>query len=259
MRWHNGALALDDHPHLDAERALVGFGGEVPACLALADLWSDGVADGGFLPEWVDEAALGSVRRSWLDSALERMRTQGFHEFLRHLPMARAERMGRFLQGHPTPWIDQAAAAVSAAVVDGPGVTCGHAPMLIGQAVAHRLRRAVAAVVSAGTGLPLGAAALLPVLVDQRPGPAIVAGTVSGPGRGVAIGIAPGWLHRVWAVGAPVLDDRLVLDLAVPADGPAGSAPDRATATVVGWSPAGGPVIEELAVVLVDGSWVAAR
>ncbi len=216
--WRRGEVILADHPDLAAERALVALGGPEPACLARLRLWHDAVADGGFLAEWVDEAHLGDARLSWLGMALERLRMEGFHEFLRHLPPARAERMGQFLHRFPRPWLDRAACAVSSALIDGGGVEgggvrCVLAPELVTQAVAHRLRRSF--VDSIGGRLTAwGAAALVPLTITVSPdGTTAVAGTVTGPGRAVALSVGPGWLHRVWGAGAAVIDGHLVLAL----------------------------------------------
>lgn len=234
--WRQGQVLVADHPDLAAERALVALGGPEPACLGRLRLWHEAVADGGFLAEWVDEAHLGDARLSWLGMALERLRLEGFHEFLRHLPPARAERMGQFLHRFPRPWLDRAACAVSAAVVEGDGVRCGLAPELVTQAVANRLRRSF--VDSIGGRLTAwGAAALVPlaITVSSTEAPA-VAGTATGPGRRVALIVEPGWLHRVWGAGAAVIDGHLVLALDPVAD-------DRtaAQARVVVWRQPVGP------------------
>ncbi len=211
--WRQGDVLLIDHPDLASERALVALGGPEPPCLGRLRLWHEAVADGGFLAEWVDEAHLSDARLSWLGMALERLRMEGFHEFLRHLPPARAERMGQFLHRFPRPWLDRAACAVSAAVVEGDGVRCALAPELVTQAAAHRLRRAF--VDSIGGRLTAwGAAALVPLTISVSPeGAPAVAGTVTGPGRAMALTVAPDWLHRVWGSGAAVIDGHLVLAL----------------------------------------------
>lgn len=211
--WRRGEVILADHPDLAAERALVALGGPEPACLGRLRLWHEAVADGGFLAEWVDEAHLGDARLSWLGMALERLRMEGFHEFLRHLPPARAERMGQFLHRFPRPWLDRAACAVSSALVDGGRVRCVLAPELVTQAVAHRLRRSFVDSIG-GRLVAWGAAALVPLTITVSPdGTTAVAGTVTGPGRGVALTVGPDWLHRVWGAGAAVVDGRLVLAL----------------------------------------------
>ncbi len=226
--WRRGEVILADHPDLAAERALVALGGPEPVCLGRLRLWQEAVADGGFLAEWVDEAHLGDARLSWLGMALERLRMEGFHEFLRHLPPTRAERMGQFLHRFPRPWLDRAACAVSSALIDargvaasgadgggvaGVGVRCGLAPDLVAQAAAHRLRRSF--VDSIGGRLTAwGAAALVPLTITISPdGATAVAGTVTGPVRGVALTVGPDWLHRVWGAGAAVVDGHLVLAL----------------------------------------------
>lgn len=215
LRWSRGHAVMVDHPDRDAEEALVALGGPTPACLDLVRLWDDAVTDGGFLEEWVDDAHLDRARLSWLGTALERLTNEGFHEFFRSLPAARAERMGRFVHRFPRPWLDRAAATVAESIVEGPGVVCGHAPALIGRATTQRVRRAFAAAVG-GSQLPLGAAALVPLRVEIEPrldAPPTAAGSLAGARRSVAITVAPSWLYRVWAAGAPVVEGRLVLDL----------------------------------------------
>ena len=210
--WDADGVIVADHPELDAELALIAFGGEEPPCLALRRLWLDAVADGGFLAEWVDETHLGRARLSWLAMALERMANEGFHEFLRELPHARAERMGRFLHRFPRPWLDRAAATVSEAVANNHPVTCIHAERHLEDAVAARVRRSFVEAVGGGL-LSVGAAALIPLHTTVGPGLAPGAsGRLSGPERGVSLVVDRSWLHEVWAAGLAVVDgDKLVL------------------------------------------------
>ena len=174
-------------------------------------LWHEAVADGGFLAEWVDEANLSTTRLSWLTMALERMRNEGFHEFLRHLPLGRAERMGQFLHRFPQPWLDRAAGAVAEAIVDGGGVECHYAVQLLPTAIANRARRSFVTSVG-GNQLAVGAAALVPLTIDvvahSRPQ---VTGRLTGADRGIALAVETSWLHQVWAAGANVIDGHLVL------------------------------------------------
>lgn len=274
--WSAGAVRLADHPDLAAERALVAFGGPEPACLAHLRLWNDAVVDGGFLAEWVDEAHLDDARLSWLGTALDRMRLEGFHEFLRHLPPARAERMGHFVHRFPRAWLDRAACQVAEAVTGGdPGgrrVACAQAPSLVEQAVANRLRRAFVSSVGEQGLLSWGAAALVPLRI--RPAsttgsvgaaaPAI-AGQLTGPGRGVEVSVAPTWLYSVWGAGASVIDGHLVLSLDLTrdearADGQIDDGPIQATcvvATTPGSEDSPGSVVSlaTRGAVLRDGRW----
>lgn len=274
LRWARGSIEMLDHPDPDAEAALVALGGDEPTCLQLVGLWQLALADGGFLEEWVDDAHLTPTRLSWLSMALERLRNEGFHEFLRALPPARAEPMGRFLHRFPRPWLDRAAGAVAESVVDGPGVECDQAEPLISAAVAQRVRRAFVAGVGAGD-LSLGAAALVPLRVDVTAGPnrdqpaaaatgvslgpaaavgsrapePTIAGRLQGPGRAVSISVDRGWLHRAWAAGAAVVDDHLVLDLAS-----SGAPESGVDASIVVWNDARPRIVR--AVVAYDGtSW----
>ncbi len=246
LRWRAGEVETLDHPELEAELALVALGGEEPACVALHRLWTDAVDDGGFLSEWVEPGRLNPTWLSWLAMALERMRAEGFHEFLRDLPTARAQRMGQFLHRFPQPWIDRAAAEVNRRVADGDAVGRTPAPAgpepdggvdrrvpLLAQAAANRLRRSFVDAVG-GRQLAVGAAALVPLrpMVDPRPGaePAI-AGRLTGADRGVSVVVDRWWLHRVWAAGAAVVGGHLVLAI----DGDP-TAPAGARALVVTWT-----------------------
>lgn len=219
LQWCEGSLHLIDHPDLDAELAMVALGGAEPACVSLHHLWNDAMADGGFLGEWVDETRLTPSWFSWLTMALERMRAEGFHEFLRALPPNRALRMGEFLDRFPPPWLDRAAATVSESVFEGHGVECTLAPPLLSTAVSNRLRRAFVDAVG-GRQLAVGAAALVPLRLsipvgDQRTRTCTAEGLLTGPDRGVALTVQPSWLHRVWGAGASVIGGHLVLALDV--------------------------------------------
>ncbi|MEZ5412541.1 MAG: hypothetical protein R2761_31190 [Acidimicrobiales bacterium] len=138
---------------------------------------------------------------------------EGYHEFLRQLPTARAERMGQFLHRFPRPWLDRAACEVSEAVATGAGVGCTQAPDLVPAAVASRLRRAFVTSVG-GRLISWGAAALVPLEVSVVEGcePA-AAGSLVGPRRGVSLRVAPAWLHEVWGAGAAVVGGSLILAL----------------------------------------------
>ena len=228
--WREGAVSVVDHPELDAERALIGLGGQEPMCLADQRLWQEAVADGGFLAEWVDEANLSATRLSWLTMALERMRNEGFHEFLRHLPLKRAERMGQFLRRFPQPWLDMAAGAVAEAIVDGDGVSCQHAAQLLPTAIANRVRRSFVSSVG-GNQVAVGAAALVPLTIEVTTrGEPWAGGHLTGADRGISLAVDSSWLHEVWAAGANVIDRHLVLGRHPRARGRRGERPDPISA-----------------------------
>jgi hypothetical protein len=257
LRWVGGLVETVDHPELEAELALVALGGQEPTCIALHRLWHEAVADGGFVAEWVDPSRLSRAWLSWLSMALERMRTEGFHEFLRHLPPARAQRMGEFLHLFPGPWIDRAASEVNRGAWSGEPGPADRGPTgtraLLAQAGANRLRRAFVDAVG-GRQLAIGTAALIPLvpLVDQRAGarPAIE-GALRGPDRGVTVTVGVRWLDRVWVAGAAVVDGQLVLAI----DDDPGGGPD-AVAHLVAWEgPRLRPVVEVGPVQLRDGRW----
>ncbi len=256
LRWHDGRVEPLDHPELDAELALVALGGDEPPCIALHRLWSDAVADGGFVAEWVDPGRLQPTWLSWLAMALERMRTEGFHEFLRHLPPARAQRMGEFLHRFPPEWIDRAGAEVNQRW----GRELGRDPWtgpesaLLAQAAANRLRRAFVDAVG-GRQLAVGAAALIPltpVVAAEIDAPPEVSGRLTGARRGVTLQVDRRWLHQVWAAGAAVVDGHLVLAIDGDPTGPGG-----ARARVVTWvdrAPVR-PQLEDRIVWHGDGGW----
>lgn len=211
IQWHGGALRLLDHEDVDAELALVAFGGAEPPCLARLALWNEAVADGGFLGEWVDED-LDQSRLWWLGMALERMRSEGFHEFLRELTPPRAARMGQFLTSFPAPWLDRAAATVAESLIDGSGVVCNRAADLLPPAVARRLRRAFVTSVG-GRQVALGGAALVPFQPVIDPTEPFAEGVIRGRASQVRIGVEQRWLFDVWGAGVAVVDGHLVLDV----------------------------------------------
>lgn len=226
--WNQGSIDVVDHPELDAELAMVAFGGAEPACLTQLKLWEEAIADGGFLAEWVEDAALTPAWFSWLSMALERMRTEGFHEVLRSLHPARSMRMGQFLEQFPLEWMDRAAAQVAEADLEGDGVICTDATGHIVDAVGVRLRRAFVNSVG-GRHVTIGAAALVPLTITVDPDAAPAAsGALSGRERGLTLTVAPSWLHRVWAADAHIIDGYLIVDLTP-------TAPRAALATRVDW------------------------
>lgn len=256
IRWHSGQIQLLDHSELEAELALVAFGGAEPTCVSRYHLWNDAMADGGFLGEWVDETRLSPSWFSWLAMALDRMRAEGFHEFLRRLPPARAQRMGEFLHCFPPAWLDRAAAGVSEAVVEGDGVSCEFAGPLLSTAVSNRLRRSFVDAVG-GRQLSVGAAALVPLRLQVTGSvgadrACVAEGLLIGPERGVVLAVPATWLHRVWAAGASVIDGHLVIDMD----------PAHGSAQVVRWESvtAGGhrPIVEQRNVRFSAGHWSAA-
>lgn len=252
LQWSRGEIQLVDHPDLDAELALVALGGDEPACLAHLQLWEDAVTDGGFLAEWVDEANLTPARLSWLAMALERMASEGFHEFLRDLPLKRAERMGHFLHRFPRPWLDRAAVTVSSSVIDGEGVGCVNAPQLLATAVSARLRRSFVHAVG-GTHLSVGTAALVPltIAVEAERAPSIT-GCLRGADRGVSIEVGPQWLHRVWGAGLSVVDGKLVLGATLAAE-PVSE--PTAMVSVVEWDDAFTPALEQRSATFLKQRW----
>jgi len=233
IRWAEGQVDALDHDNLDAERALMAFGGAPVACVALIDLWDDLVSDGAFLGEWAP-LGFGAQRRSWLAAALERMASEGYHEFLRAIPMARASQMARGLLAFPEAWLLRAAAEHSARVEASLITPSPPVEQFLVDAISVRARRAfVASLV--GRGLPAGRAALTPLAVHVSNSETVSAwGELGGSGGSrsphnrqaphnrqtllrnhlepVSVVLPRGWLHRVWAPGMGVIGPYLVLD-----------------------------------------------
>ncbi len=216
MRWVEGQLQLDQHPDLDAELALIAFGGAEVPCMSRYRLWTDALADGGFLGEWYD-GEFDRARRWWLAMALERMRNEGFHEFLREIPLARARRMGQFLTEFPDAWIDRAACTVAASrsVLSEPN---DRVDALLRAATARRLRHGFALSIG-GRHVPLGAAALVPLSVTVDPFSVgsrqrvAVEGRLEGRTSQARLVVDSRWLADVWGAGAQVIEGDLVLAL----------------------------------------------
>ena len=169
------------------------------------------MADGGFLDEWSSADGFTTARRSWLTTAFERSLTEGFQEYLRHLPFARAVASCRFLLAFPPAWIDAAAVEVARRVVHGDGVVCEHAAGYVDEAIAQRVRRAFAASLAHGTA-SLGFAALVPLRVTVVAGtePRVV-GVLDGRNSRVAITVDRSWLCDVWGAGLAAPSGELVL------------------------------------------------
>lgn len=219
LEWRDGEVHLHDHPDRDAELALVGLGGAEPNCIAHLRLFEDAVRDGGFLAGWADDSGLTQAWYSWLDAALERMRTEGFHEVLRDLPQSRSMRQGEFISRFPLAWLDRAAATIA----DGlwgmsteTGVVCADAEPNLIHAIRVRARRAF--VQSVGVRhLTVGGAALVPLRINiVTEGVAAVEGHLTGSDRQVTLTVDRTWLHQVWAAGAATIEDRLILALTPP-------------------------------------------
>lgn len=238
IRWIGGQVYLDQHPDLEAELALVAFGGEELPCVAMHRLWTDAVRDGGFVGEWA-EGEYDTARRWWLAMALERMRTEGFHEFLRDLPLLRARRMGQFLTSFPDEWIDRAACQVADSPPSNDRIVA-----LLRAGAARRLRHAFAVAVG-GQHVPLGAAALVPLTVEVG---TVGVGTVGVGTVGCAVEgrldgrnswarlvVSDRWLPDVWGTHRSVLDGGLVLAIRYP-EGDRLQEGGAAMASVVVWS-----------------------
>jgi len=213
--WANGRITAVDHPNLDADRALRALGGGEVVCLDHLELWDHAIADGGFIGEWFD-SAFTDDRLSWLRAAMDRMRNEGYHDFLHHLPLARAKVMGEFLVRFPPQWLDIAGACTAERWTkrqhDNPGQL--ELSTYLERAVAVRVRVAFARGLANHMLMPLGSAALIPLDIKvSGTNTARVQGTVVGPSRAVSIDVSTRWLYRVWAPGAAIIDNHLVLDL----------------------------------------------
>ncbi|MBM3683412.1 MAG: hypothetical protein FJW83_02555 [Actinobacteria bacterium] len=237
LRWSGGRVETCDHD-LDAEEALVAFGGDVLPCVRLHRLWRDAVADGGFLEEWARRPEPDPVRRDWLAGALRRLRAEGVQDLLPALPPGRAERMGEVLVDLPAPLLDRAAVAAAARVLER-RVAVGPPPPgldAVVDAVRVRLRSAFVASLRRWAEV-VRPAALVPLRCGVRPtagGPPVVRGRLDGRTSGAHLVVDVSWLVDVWGRGIAVVDGDLVV------------AADDRHASVLRWRrhPAGGLIAE---------------
>lgn len=231
LRWRSGVLETCDHD-LDAEEALVAFGGAVLPCIRLHRLWRDAIADGGFLEEWARRPDPDAARRDWIAGALRRLRAEGVQDLLPTLPSRRAERMGEVLVDLPPPLLDRAAVAAAERVLDRRVVVGPPPPGLdaVVDAVRVRLRSAFVRSLLRWADV-VRPAALVPLscgVVERGAGPPAVEGRLDGRASAVRVVVDVSWIVAVWGRGIEVLDGDLVVD-----------ADDR-SATVLRWSAAPG-------------------
>lgn len=185
-------LRLDDHDVV-AELSLLALGAALPACLAYAAIYDEGVHGGRFLRLWADDVEgdrVRATREDWLGNYWEYWPTD---------PPA-----ARVLFG---PRLQESLALVAArrAAVDPV-----RAPMVV-RATQTRARRAFVrslAVVDAHRRPD----ALVPVRIRITPAaPCEVRGRLSQEGSGVELRLPIDWLWTVWGEGLSVVDDRFVL------------------------------------------------
>jgi hypothetical protein len=246
VRWSGGALVLEAHPDVAAERVLVALGGVPPACLAVADLWEAAVADGGFIWEWAADE-VGPARRAWLHTALERLRNEGVQEFLHRLPIRRAERMGRVLAMLPPTVVDRAAMALAWRLEADPDPTLDEP---LAEAVGRRLRRAFVASVGGLGGVQTAALVPFRYRVERGRQPPSVTGRLAGRSSSVVVTVDASWLAHVWARQVTVVGRAMVL-AAEEGDG-------GLDVTVLEWCPAAGglePRLRTVGVEYQDGRW----
>lgn len=231
LRWRSGQLETCDHD-LDAEEALVAFGGAIQPCVRLHRLWRDAVADGGFLEEWARRPDPDPARRDWIAGALRRLRAEGVQDLLPSLPLRRAERMGEVLVDLPPPLLDRAAVAAAARVLER-RVPVGPPPPgldAVVDAVRVRLRSAFVRSLRRWADV-VRPAALVPLscgVVARGVGDPLAEGRLDGRASAVRVVVDASWIVSVWGRGIEVVDGDLVV------------AADDHAATVLRWSPAPG-------------------
>lgn len=185
-------LRLEDHD-LGAELALLALGAALPACLAYAAIYDEGMHGDRFLRLWADDVEGDRVRASredWIGNYWEYWPTD---------PPA-----ARVLFG---PRLQESLAMVAArrAAVDP-----ARAPLVV-RATQTRARRAFVTSLAA-VDAHRRPDALVPVRIRVTPAaPCEVRGRLSQEGSGVELRLPIDWLWTVWREGLSVFDDRFVL------------------------------------------------
>jgi hypothetical protein len=185
-------LLLADHD-LVAELSLLALGAALPACLAYAAIFDDGVHGTRFLRAWADDVEGDRVRASredWVGNYWEYWPTD---------PPAARVLFGPRLQD------SLAMVAARRAAVDP-----ARAPMVV-RATQTRARRAFVSSL-ATVDAHRRPDALVPVRIRVTPAaPCEVRGRLSQEGSGVELRLPIDWLWTVWREGLAVVDDRFVL------------------------------------------------
>lgn len=220
----DGTLTLDAHD-LDAELALLAFGGAVPTCLVYFAVWQLGLDD-SFLAEWAadpDGERLAHTREEWFGNYWENWPSEP--SAARALFRPRLQR--QLAVGATRRW-------VLTRGPDGPGAGW----VSVRRAVASRARRSVVASLAA-VEAHRRPDALVPVAIEVVPdGDPSLAGRLAIKGSRVAVTLPVRWLWAVWA-------NDLTIDEAgcfvVDVD-------DRSRERVV-WRPTGAPGREHVPVI----------
>ena len=212
ITWSGGQIILEQHPQIDAEKALVALGGAKPNCLNVFELWEFALRDAGFIEEWAPWQTADRQRRWWLRTALERLRSEGVQDFLYDLPRERAVKMGEASVALPHEFLDRAMATV-VDVRDQSGWDFGPAlSRHLAEATRLRSRRAfVKALTNQRPAVP--SPALIPFKCEiELHGEPWIHGCLSGRDSSIEISLHPRWLSRVWARGVSVHNDRFTVD-----------------------------------------------
>ena len=185
-------LRLDDHD-LVAELSMLALGAALPACLAYAAIYDEGIHGGRFLRLWADDTEgdrVRATREDWIGNYWEYWPTD---------PPAARVLFGPRLQE------SLALSAARRAAVDP-----ARAPLVV-RATQTRARRSFVrslAVVDAHRRPD----ALVPVRIRVTPAaPCEVRGRLSQEGSGVELRLPIDWLWTVWGAGLSVVDGRFVL------------------------------------------------
>ena len=182
-----------DHHDVVSELSLLALGAALPACLAYAAIYDEGMHGGRFLRLWADDVEgdrVRATREDWIGN---------YWEYWPSDPPAARVLFGPRLQD------SLAMVAARRAAVDP-----ARAPMVV-RATQTRARRAFVrslAVVDAHRRPD----ALVPVRIRVTPAaPCEVRGRLSQEGSGVELRLPIDWLWTVWGEGLSVVDDRFVL------------------------------------------------
>lgn len=206
LEWRRGKLVLTDHD-LGAERAMLAFGGEMPACLATLQTWRN-------LHTWAMASELYHQMQARLDG----------DALLGPGALGEAHRLGLALTWERawsrTEYLSQHGRLLSEVLRD-------LATPAVRQHLRHWMRERGSRRLSS-----------VRVAAARRDEPVSIDGVMDSVGVRAVATLSARWLTGVWARGLAVVDGGLVVDLDPPSPGAgSGTAPAALRVRAVRWDP----------------------